>query len=333
MNEKKCFVIMPFAGTTEKHSEQYWTEFFEKFLKPEMESIGYSCERSKAAPDSIIQSIIRQLNNSDIVLAVLTDFNANVWYELGIRHTLKRGTIMLIEEGHKLPFDISQYGVLHYSDKLSAGENFKERLKQFCEKNELERKADNPVQTFLESENLIVNKDEAKSINELLHGINWAELPISQLAHFHEAKFHFYIINSDSKKVMDVAGSSKKDGGKIHLWKQHEFDNQVWEIRHRYGDIYTISSKISGKCLEAQSGLEVNSTPIQQNEFKNLRNQLWKIIRNEDKSYRIILSSGDKCIEADAQTVHEDGGRIILHDYNSGSHQNWILQPIPITFK
>jgi hypothetical protein len=45
--------------------------------------------------------------NSDLVLAVLTDYNPNVWYELGTRHSLRHGTIMMLERGQKIPIDIA----------------------------------------------------------------------------------------------------------------------------------------------------------------------------------------------------------------------------------
>ena len=41
MTEKKlkCFVIMPFSQSSIEHSEDYWTNHFHKFLKPEIEKI------------------------------------------------------------------------------------------------------------------------------------------------------------------------------------------------------------------------------------------------------------------------------------------------------
>jgi hypothetical protein len=63
---------------------------------------------------NIIKAIVNELYYSHIVLAVLTDYNPNVLYELGTRHSLKRGTIMMLQKGQKIPFDIAQYGVIYY---------------------------------------------------------------------------------------------------------------------------------------------------------------------------------------------------------------------------
>lgn len=146
---KRCFVIMPFSATTEKHTASYWNNFFFKFVKPSIEKLGYSCTRSKAQPSNIIKDILKELLDADLVLAVLTDFNANVWYELGIRHALRKGTIMMIEEGQKLPFDISQYGVIKYEDTIAGASDFEEKLRSFIQKIEIDQPADSPAIDFL----------------------------------------------------------------------------------------------------------------------------------------------------------------------------------------
>ena len=51
---------------------------------------------------------------SHLVIAVLTDFNPNVWYELGVRHSHRSGTIMLCEKDQiqTLPADLKNQGIL-----------------------------------------------------------------------------------------------------------------------------------------------------------------------------------------------------------------------------
>lgn len=149
---KRCFVIMPFSATTEKHTKLYWDNFFFKFVKPSIEKLGYSCSRSKAQPSNIIKDILNELLDADLVLAVLTDFNANVWYELGTRHALRKGTIMMIEEGLKLPFDITQYGVIKYEDTISGASDFEEKLRSFIEKINVDQPVDSPAIEFLGSQ-------------------------------------------------------------------------------------------------------------------------------------------------------------------------------------
>jgi hypothetical protein len=96
-----------------------------------------------------MKELLRELYEVDLVLAVLTDLNANVWYELGIRHALRKGTIMMIEEGQKLPFAISQYGLVLYQDNIVGASAFEEKLKSFTGKIETNQPVDSPAIEFL----------------------------------------------------------------------------------------------------------------------------------------------------------------------------------------
>jgi hypothetical protein len=115
---KKCFVIMPFSKTAPSRIERYWTDHYNNFLKPKIDSVeGIEAERSKPLRGQILKDIITDLIFADIVVADLTDNNPNVFYELGIRQSFKHGTITIAENGTKVPFDIKGKGVLFYHPK------------------------------------------------------------------------------------------------------------------------------------------------------------------------------------------------------------------------
>lgn len=146
---RKCFVIMPFSKTVDKHDEEYWTIFFDT-IKKIIEEKGYSCTRSEVGPYKLFSNIIKNIENSDIVIAVLTDFNSNVWYELGIRHTLKMGTIMLLQEGQKVPFDISDFGIIFYKDSIGLEQRLKKSIADYLDKLD-DNICDSPVISILNS--------------------------------------------------------------------------------------------------------------------------------------------------------------------------------------
>lgn len=117
-NKETCFVIMPFTKTTEEHTEDYWTKHFETFLKPLIEeNQNFEARRSEALRGDILRQIITDLVVSRIVVAELTDYNPNVFWELGVRQSFKHGTITIAEDGTKLPFDIGGKGTLFYYPK------------------------------------------------------------------------------------------------------------------------------------------------------------------------------------------------------------------------
>ena len=125
----KCFVIMPFSESSEEHDEKYWTKHFENFLKKEIENVpNLYAQRSDELRADLLKQIILNLFDSFIVVADLTDRNANVYWELGIRQSLKVKTITIAEEGTKLPFDVSTKSTLFYHPNDPKGD------KEFCKK-------------------------------------------------------------------------------------------------------------------------------------------------------------------------------------------------------
>jgi hypothetical protein len=125
----KCFVIMPFSKSSEEHDEKYWTNHFDNFLKLEIEKVpNLNAQRSDELRADILKQIILNLYDSFIVVADLTDRNANVYWELGIRQSFKFKTITIAEKGTKLPFDVSTKSTLFYHPNAPKGD------KEFCKK-------------------------------------------------------------------------------------------------------------------------------------------------------------------------------------------------------
>lgn len=112
----RCFIIMPFSKTSETHTEDYWTKHFNTFLKFIIDPIpNIKAYRSEALRGDILKQIIRNLITAEVVIADITDYNPNVFWELGLRQSFKHCTITIAEEGTVLPFDISSKSTLFYS--------------------------------------------------------------------------------------------------------------------------------------------------------------------------------------------------------------------------
>lgn len=127
--KKKVFVIMPFSDT-KSHPEEYWTRHFIRFLKPIIEEDPrLQAYRSQPLRADVAHQIIRELATSDIVVADLTDYNPNVFWELGVRHTWKGSTIMIAEIGTRIPFHLSHKPTHFYNGDHLNGEEFKEGFK------------------------------------------------------------------------------------------------------------------------------------------------------------------------------------------------------------
>lgn len=178
---KQCFIIMPFSSTSEAHSEKYWNHFYE-ILKKIIEPLGFSCTRSQVGPYNMISQIVKHINESDLAIAVITDLNPNVWYELGIRHSLKNGTIMLLEKGQKIPFDISAYGVIFYDDGIALSITLEKEIQEYVAKID-DRTSDSPVLAALNSVpriGIVEIDEKLKDMRDFL--LKWSkEFPVKDM--------------------------------------------------------------------------------------------------------------------------------------------------------
>lgn len=157
MEVKDCFVIMPFS-TSQSHTEEEWTEIFENFFKPAWNAFNVDCYRTKVPRGSITKDIIEKLFSANIVFADLTDSNPNVMYELGVRHTFKKPSVMVKARGSKIPFDVNSYNVFEYIYTPKGLEDLKNHLRNVIgDIQKFPNKADNPVWDFRSTSDFLVD--------------------------------------------------------------------------------------------------------------------------------------------------------------------------------
>ncbi|HWM46202.1 MAG TPA: hypothetical protein VNR11_04735 [Xanthobacteraceae bacterium] len=105
---KRCFVIGP-IGELGSDIRRHSDFLFEGIVKEVTEKDGLDYRTWRADkdphPGMITDKIINDIIESDIVIADLTFLNANVFYEIGIRHSVEKPIIHMVHEDTKLPFD------------------------------------------------------------------------------------------------------------------------------------------------------------------------------------------------------------------------------------
>lgn len=106
---KSCFVIRP-IGEDGSDVRRHSTERYQHFIKPICESCGYGRVFFAADGPSngmITHDVITHVVESDLVIADLTGHNPNVFYELSLRHALRKPYVCIADrrDSPSLPFD------------------------------------------------------------------------------------------------------------------------------------------------------------------------------------------------------------------------------------
>ncbi len=129
--------------------------------------------RAEVSTGNLITSIVEQLIEADVVIVDITDRNANVFYELGVRHSLRRGTIIVSQGTEHVPSDLKGYWFLTYGLRPALVRAFKADIKRVIELFEKDPlRSDNPGSDFLDrahrSSMRETNRDNLKKLGALL---------------------------------------------------------------------------------------------------------------------------------------------------------------------
>src|SRR4051812_16257442 len=100
------FVVMPFGRKTFFGPlgpiTMDFDEVYDELIRPAVTELGWTVSRidDLSAPGVISEQYLRRLFEASVVIADVTMPNANVFYELGIRHAISTGlTVMIAADG------------------------------------------------------------------------------------------------------------------------------------------------------------------------------------------------------------------------------------------
>ncbi|UEL49167.1 TRAFs-binding domain-containing protein [Terrisporobacter hibernicus] len=202
--KKMCFVVMGYGQKVDYKTGRTLDldKTYNNILKPMIEELGMDCIRSDEIIHSgiIDKTMFNQLISADIVIADVSTYNPNSFYELGVRHALKPYTTIIISEDKlEYPFDIQHsviYKYEHLGKDIGYSEviRFKNKLKESIENILSNPEIDSPVYTYLENLNPPILKNvklnNYTGEDTLRCMINSGEESI-RLSNFYEAKSFF----------------------------------------------------------------------------------------------------------------------------------------------
>lgn len=175
--EKKiCFVISPIGdddSDTRKRSDQV----LKHIITGAVEQLGYEVIRADkiSEPGIITHQILQHIVDAPLVIADLTEHNPNVFYELALRHAIRKPLVQLIKKGEVIPFDVAATRIiqfdLHNLDSVDAA-----KLEIIAQVKSLEagkNETDNPISVSLDLKMLKESGNpEERSLADIVEAIS-----------------------------------------------------------------------------------------------------------------------------------------------------------------
>lgn len=124
VKENSVFCLMPF---NDRYSAIYQAIFYS------CQAANCSCTRSDEVynPGNLLRQIVNMLLESSIIIALLDGQNPNVFYEIGIAHSIGKTVLLLANKKNKdeIPFDLKSDRLLLYSNNADLYDKLYETLK------------------------------------------------------------------------------------------------------------------------------------------------------------------------------------------------------------
>jgi hypothetical protein len=120
----KAFVVMQFSSP--------YNELYEDVIKKVCKEFDLNVIRADETygPGLILADIVKQINESRLIIAEISQSNPNVFYEVGYFHALNKPTILIAEKATKLPFDVSPFRTLFYENTIAGKQKIEDGLRK-----------------------------------------------------------------------------------------------------------------------------------------------------------------------------------------------------------
>lgn len=153
---KSVFVVMPIGSqsfgdlvVTEAELRSRYDHLIREAILKAAPGLDVMRADDVAAMGAITTDILTRIMHADIVVADVTYPNPNVFYELGLRHASRNGTIIIRDrEGPRTPFDIAHLRHIEYENTPAGLKALSERLRPTIA--HLDRNPDSPDSSFQE---------------------------------------------------------------------------------------------------------------------------------------------------------------------------------------
>jgi len=125
VGRKYCFLVMPF-------SDEFKLVY--EIVRQALMELGWDVKRADEVtfPRLITSLVLKEILTSDLVIADLSTYNPNVFYEVGVTQVIGNDLLMITQE-KDTPFDIKNEQIIFYQPDNQGGlQDLKRKLKQFA---------------------------------------------------------------------------------------------------------------------------------------------------------------------------------------------------------
>jgi hypothetical protein len=170
-----CFVIAP-IGKEGSEIRARSDRILKHIISPVADECGYDAIRADKISEAgmITTQVINHILNDAMVVADLTGHNANVFYELAVRHAIRKPYVQMIQKGESIPFDVAGMRTIDVDHTdLDSVAGAKEELKRQMLSTALDgAKLESPISVAIDLDKLRRSDDpEKRQIGDILQGI------------------------------------------------------------------------------------------------------------------------------------------------------------------
>ena len=172
-NEKICFVIAP-IGEADSETRKRSDQILKYIISPAVKTRGYKAIRADELeePGMITSQVIQHIIGDPLVVADLTERNPNVFYELAVRHAIRKPFIQIIRKGDTIPFDVAGARTIFVDhrdlDSVATAKSSIVEQVEFLEENSSED-IETPISSSLNLQYLQQSKNpEQRSLADIL---------------------------------------------------------------------------------------------------------------------------------------------------------------------
>ncbi|MFG1775833.1 hypothetical protein ACGFIG_05300 [Micromonospora sp. NPDC049048] len=171
---KPCFVIAP-IGPAGSEIRRRSNQIMKYLIRPVLGRHGYVAVRGDEMDQGglITSHILTRIANDPLVIADLTDANPNVYYELAVRHVLRKPFIQLIDSAQRLPFDVAGLRTIHVDHRdLDSVEDAKAALARAIESIHKGEPIETPMSFAIELQDLRTSANpEEQGLAQILEAV------------------------------------------------------------------------------------------------------------------------------------------------------------------